>query len=388
MSSQHRWLFRTSVHNVFNVTNATMESRQPTEPIPTATPSRWMWGWMLFAAWTIFAFASVLQVAAAFNQRGQSIPWRGIIPERLIDWYTCAIFTPVCFWLVRRYPLNTSRLRVAIPGYVLVISVCVALKCLLMVWIFRIVGGPPGTTFVRAIAQSFLFDLIVLFGVVAVIQVLELQAQSAQREQVALALRAQLSEAELQILKGQLQPHFLFNTLNGVASLIHTSPDTADFVVVQLADLLRASLELDGAREIPLSAELTLLDKYLAIMTARFQGRLAIDKEIEDAARTALVPQFLLQPLVENAFEHGIGRRAGAGRINIRAAVLPSSRLRLEVSDDGAGVATDAALENGVGLTNTTRRLERLYGEREPLRLSSLPGGGARVSVEIPFRTA
>jgi two-component system, LytTR family, sensor kinase len=254
----------------------------------------------------------------------------------------------------------------------------------LMVGIIRWITPASGVTFVRVATQSFLFDLIVLWGIVAVVQALELHVHALQRERTALVLRVQLSDAELQILKGQLQPHFLFNTLNGVASLIHTAPDAADFVVVQLADLLRASLETDGAREIPLSRELALVDRYIAIMEARFQGRLTIHKNVDDTALPALVPQFLLQPLVENAFEHGIGRRAGAGTISICVSVH-GERLRLEVTDDGPGVAgKEPSL--GVGLTNTRLRLERLYGDNEPLMLSSLPNGGAAATVDIPFR--
>jgi LytS/YehU family sensor histidine kinase len=229
---------------------------------------------------------------------------------------------------------------------------------------------------------------VIFAGVIAVIHALALQQRLAQREQLALELRAQLSEAELEMLKGQLQPHFLFNTLNGVASLIHTAPDTADFIVVQLADLLRASLGHEGTREIPLAEELALLDKYLAIMEARFFGRIAIDREIDAATYSALVPQFLLQPLVENAFEHGIGRRADGGRIRIRASIVNDSRLRLEVSDDGAGLSHDATVAERVGLGNTRQRLERLYGDAQSLVLAALPDGGALVSVELPLRSA
>ena len=354
-----------------------------------------MWGGMLFIVWTILAFASIAQIAVAFSQRGQAVPWRYIVPERLIDWYTCALFTPVCFWLVRRWPLNETPLKIALPWYLVVTSICVALKCVLMVGLTAMIGisgpgpaGAPPMTVSRIFAQSFLFDIIVLWGVIAVIQALELHLRLSQREHAALELRAQLSEAELQALKGQLQPHFLFNTLNGVASLIHTAPARADFVVVQLADLLRASLDHDGAREITLADELALLDKYLAIMEARFEGRLSIHRDIAATARSGLVPQFLLQPLVENAFEHGLGRRAGAGSITVRAAVGAGARLRLEVSDDGAGFSTTEAPEAGLGLGNTRKRLERLYGDAQSLRLSSLPGGGALVAIEIPFRTA
>lgn len=361
----------------------------PSNALPIAPQaSRLAWGWMLFIAWTILAFASILQIAVAFNQRSQPVPWSAIVPERLIDWYTCALFTPVCFWLARRYPVTESSWRIVLPGYLLVTSVCVVLKCALMVGIFALIGSNNQTTFTRTLSQNFLFDSIVLWCVIAVIHVLELRVNLSQREHAALELRAQLSEAELQVLKGQLQPHFLFNTLNGVASLIHTAPMVADFVVVQLADLLRASLDHDAARAIPLSDELALLDKYLAIMDARFQSRVSVHREIDEGARQALVPQFLLQPLVENAFEHGIGRRSGAGNINICIARAGETKLRIEVSDDGAGLSGNGVPAFGVGLTNTQQRLERLYGITESLQLSSRPSGGARVSVEIPFRVA
>jgi two-component system LytT family sensor kinase len=357
-------------------------------PVGALRVSRWKWGIVLFVVWTILAFTSIAQIAIAFNQRGQPFPWRFIVPERLIDWYTCAIFTPVCFWLVRRYPLDEIPWRRALPGYLLATTICVVLKCVLMVGIMSALGGTNQTTLARAFAQDFLFDLVILWGVIAVVQALELHLRLSQREQLAFELRAQLSEAELQVLKGQLQPHFLFNTLNGVASLIHSAPETADFIVVQLADLLRASLDHDSAREIPLSDELILLDKYLAIMEARFRGRLSINRDIEDDARCALVPQFLLQPLVENAFEHGIGRRAGAGCISIHIRIADATRLHLEVSDDGAGLSAERLPDVGVGLGNTRKRLRRLYGDAQSLLLLPVSGGGARAVVEIPFRSA
>jgi two-component system LytT family sensor kinase len=354
----------------------------------TLLDARWKWFALLLAVWTLLALLSVAQTAMAFSQRGQPIAWGQLFAWRFLDWYSCAVFTPVFFWLVRRYPLDETPKRITIPLYLVVSGVCAALKFALQLPIVRLIWGPSTGTFRAMLAQGFLVELMIFWAIIAAIQALELQRKLSQREQLALRLRAQLSEAELELLKGQLRPHFLFNTLNGVASLIHTAPDVADFVVVQLSDLLRASLDHEGAREVPLAEELALLDKYLAIMDARFGGRLRIDREISAAARTAFVPQFLLQPLIENALEHGIGRRAGAGRITIRVSVDGAERLRLEVSDDGAGLADGNALEDGVGLRNTRQRLERLYGDDQSLALSPIPGSGTVVAVSIPLRRA
>ncbi len=356
-------------------------------PLPSAilpAPPRRQWGWWIFGAWTLFALASIAQLGIALSRRGEAVAWGSVIPERLLDWYTCAIFTPVCFWLVRHVPLNAHPRSFTLPVYAAVTTACVVLKCFLFVGIARLVGFAPNLTLASVFLSSFLFDLIVLWGVTAVIHALELQDTLRQREQLALQLRAQLSEAELQVLKSQLRPHFLFNTLNGVASLIHTAPATADFVVVQLADLLRSSLDHDAAKTIPLADELSLANKYLGIMEARFNGRLTLHRDTPPETLAARVPQFLLQPLLENAFEHGLGRRAGAGQIGIHAAIVGDT-LELTVSDDGVGLTTSQAFSEGVGLNNTRRRLEHLYGDRQSLALAARPDGGTNVTVRLPL---
>ncbi|MEP6620304.1 MAG: histidine kinase [bacterium] len=347
---------------------------------------RWKWALVVFGVWTLLVVAAVAQVALALIDRGQPVEWPPLIAQRSVDWYSCALFTPVLVWLVRRFPLGQTRWRIAVPAYAAITGVCVVLKYTLMYGVIRLITGPSPMTLGRVLLQNFLLEFVIFAGVIAVAHAFALQQRLLQREQLALELRAQLSEAELAMLRGQLQPHFLFNTLNGVASLIHSAPATADFIVIQLADLLRASLGHEGMREIPLADELALLDKYLAIMEARFMGRIHVSREISEETRGLLVPQFLLQPLVENAFEHGIARRAGASRVHVRAAVVGGERLRLEVADDGAGLRRDAGVDEGVGLGNTRQRLQRLYGEQQSLTLSSLPDGGALVSVELPVR--
>ncbi len=341
---------------------------------------------LAFLVWTGLAVLSIIQAAMAFSERGQPVRWGFLIPSRLIDWYTCAIFTPVLLWLVRRFPLDAAQAVRRVPIYVVVTAACVVAKYALLTTIISF-AAPGEMTLAGALAQNFMFELMIFWAAVGVLHAWDLRTRLAEREQTALELRARLSEAQLQVLRGQLRPHFLFNALNGVASLIHTAPETADFIVVQLADLLRASLDHDGTREIPLDEELALLDKYLAIMRARFGDRVAIAKRIDPGAARALVPEFLLQPLVENAFEHGVGQRSGPGTITIGAQRADDGRLRIEITDDGPGL-TSAATAEGVGLGHSRRRLAQLYGEAQSLALLTLPGGGAMAAVELPFRTA
>jgi len=211
---------------------------------------------------------------------------------------------------------------------------------------------------------------------------LEYYRRSREREQ----LEARLAETRLQLLSMQIQPHFLFNTLNTIAELVHEDPDTADTMIAGLSDLLRRALDLGATQQIPLSAELELLSRYLDIQRARFGERLQVSVNVDGAARNAAVPVLMLQPLVENAIRHGLAARIDAGRIDIDAR-LAGDRLVLDVTDDGAGNGDEIAPgPERVGLGNTRARLDALYGDHCRLSLTRVPGRGARVSLEIPFR--
>ena len=201
-------------------------------------------------------------------------------------------------------------------------------------------------------------------------------------------LAARLADVRLQLLSMQLQPHFLFNTLNTIAELFHEDPEAADYMIAGLSDLLRRTLELGPTQEIPLHAELDLLGRYLDIQKARFGDRLVVTIVVDDDARIASVPVLLLQPLVENAIRHGLAERVSSGRIDI-AARRDGARLVITVTDDGLGAATQIASGNErVGLGNTRARLEALYGSQHRLELANAPERGARVSLEVPFRAA
>ncbi|NUQ19380.1 MAG: histidine kinase [Gemmatimonadaceae bacterium] len=197
-----------------------------------------------------------------------------------------------------------------------------------------------------------------------------------------------LAEAQLQSLRLQLQPHFLFNTLNTIIALIGPEPRAAERMVAGLSELLRASLRLADEQEVPLARELDHLQLYVEIQQTRFGERLGVDVDVDPAVRNALVPSLLLQPLVENAIRHGIAPRAAGGHISVRAS-RDADELRLEVQDDGVGATTrDGALpREGVGLGNTRERLRRLHGRRQRFAWESRPGAGFAVRIALPFRT-
>lgn len=200
-------------------------------------------------------------------------------------------------------------------------------------------------------------------------------------------LQGRLDQARLQALKLQLQPHFLFNTLNTVTALVHTDPRAAERMVSGLSELLRFSLGTSGDQEILLERELQVLRYYLEIQQVRFHDRLSVSFDIDPAVERAYVPSLLLQPLVENAIKHGIGPRAAAGRIAISARRNGGNMLSLQVSDDGVGGPPDESRREGVGLGNTRARLQSLYGESHRLEVGTRAEGGFLVSIEIPFET-
>ncbi|HUF26219.1 MAG TPA: histidine kinase [Gemmatimonadaceae bacterium] len=196
-------------------------------------------------------------------------------------------------------------------------------------------------------------------------------------------LEARLTEAQLQSLKLQLHPHFLFNTLNTITALVHVDPPAAERMVAGLSELLRLSLRTAGEQEVPLSREMEMLDHYLQIQQVRFGDRLAVSIVVDPDAREALVPHFILQPLVENAIRHGIAPRATRGLVEIRATVL-GTMLKLQVRDDGIGVPFGRPVADGVGLANTRSRLRSLYGTRHSFHAAGEVAGGFVVDIEIP----
>ena len=343
---------------------------------------------MIFGVWTTFGLLSSAQVAIFFAQARQHMTWAAV-GARMLDWYTCAIFTPVFFWFAEHFPIDRRHWRTNIFVHLVVSSVAVVLKYSFLAWVSPRIPGAPRVGLTRLLASNFIIESMIIWAVIAIIHGILYYQRWQEREQLAVELRGRLTEAQLEVLKAQLRPHFLFNTLNSISALIHTDPRSADRMVVQLADLLRASLESSGKHEIPLAEELCLLERYVDIMRVRHQDRLSVAITVSPRAARALVPHFILQPLVENAIEHGIARRAAAGSISVDAAVV-EDRLEIRVADDGCGAEHcdkgSQAPDEGIGLGNTRLRLAQLYGDEQSLMLQHPAAGGTVVRITIPLR--
>jgi LytS/YehU family sensor histidine kinase len=216
------------------------------------------------------------------------------------------------------------------------------------------------------------------------VQALTFYRRSEERERQALGLEARLADAKLEALRMQLHPHFLFNTLNAISTLVHKDPNAADEMIGNLSELLRATLDT-AEQEIALRQELAFLDRYLEIQQVRFGERLRIEREVDAAALDAHVPTLILQPLAENAIRHGIEPDPAPGVVSIRAR-RNGDRLILTVANNGAAAKMPAKSESGIGLTNTQARLQQLYGANCRLTFNSGAEGGFRVEIEIPFR--
>lgn len=341
--------------------------------------ARWGLG---FLAWTVLALLSASQWAVGLGAAGRPFQWGWLLTDRLVDWYGCAIFTPVFFWLARRYPVDRERWARNLPIHLLVAALATPIKFAIEGWVLVHLAGHEFPPLSQVLARSFITENIAFWCVILAVHAIEFHQRVREREVLTARLQARLSEAQLDALTSRLHPHFLFNTLQGISTLVYRDPAAADAMLGHLSTLLRKALSKGQGHELALAEELALLDEYLAIVEARFGDRVEIAREIDPAALTGLVPQLLLQPLVENAIEHGIARRAGARCIGIKVA-REGDIIRISVSDDGPGIELPAP--DGVGLSSTRLRLEELYGEKGSLALEPGATAGMVATVTLPF---
>ena len=337
-----------------------------------------VWG-AVTLGWTALALFFAISTSLTYLSTGRPANWSLSIERSLLDWWTWALFTPLVVWLARRYALDRRPWWRAAVVHLLVGTLVAVAK----VGTARAVNAWLTGFWMYWLASSVALQFSIYGMMVAAAHGIGYYERSRERDQLA----ARLAEVRLQLLSMQLQPHFLFTTLNTIAELVHDEPDVADRMIAALSDLLRQTLDLGSAQAIPLDAELQLLDRYLEIQRVRFGDRLRVAVTVDAEARTAAVPVLLLQPLVENAIRHGLAEHISAGRIDVEAR-RRGSRLVIAVIDDGAGPSMNAANGERVGLGNTRQRLEALYGADQRLDLSNAGERGARVSIDIPFRPA
>ena len=230
-----------------------------------------------------------------------------------------------------------------------------------------------------------LLDLLAYGSLAGLAHAVHFSKRYRERERRALFLESNLTKARLNALQAQLQPHFLFNTLNAIATLLRRDPKAAEVTLTSLSELLRLALSRSNEQEIPLREEMEFLERYLEIQQTRFGDRLRFEQQVDPAALDCLVPTLMLQPLVENAIRHGLEPSPNPGCVRVQAQ-RTGEKLSLSVEDDGVGLG--AEVRDGVGLSNLRARLEALYGADQQMHVRARPQGGVAVRIEIPLRPA
>jgi len=318
----------------------------------------------------------------------------------LVEALVWAAVTPFVFLLVRRAAAMEGR-RVAQGALIAVGAVGVSM---VVDGVFdgarAVLLGLPGqhNVFTNPVGTLthlwFLREMIVYCGMVAAgvareysVRYRVRQEEAARLQAETAQLQAQLAEARLQALRSQIDPHFLFNTLNAVSALVERDPRGVRRMIARLSELLRHSLEGAAEPVTTLRQEMEFADRYLEIMRIRFQGSLEVETRVDEGVLDALVPSLVLQPLVENAVKHGVGRQRGVGRIEIEAR-REGGRVVLCVRDNGPGLDAGAPAHEGVGVRNTRERLAQLYGDAAGFALRPAEGGGVVAEVSLPWRPA
>jgi two-component system LytT family sensor kinase len=352
---------------------------------------RWVsWG-VIFACWTLYGIFFASQVTVQQVYMGRPITWGNNFASWLICGYLWAALTPPILYLSRRFPITRRNYcRGALLHFA-----CSLVAATLLIGAFTVAAKlaglpaaqkPLGAAFLALFIVEYHFSLLIYWIILGIDHALRYYRKYRERELQASQLETKLAQAQLQVLKMQLHPHFLFNTLHAISTLMHRDVDAADRMIARLSDLLRLALDNEGVQEVTLKQELELLERYLEIEQTRFRDRLTVEMSIEPEVLDARVPNLILQPIVENAIQHGIAPRRSGGRIEIDAR-RTNGTLAISVRDDGRGLSfnTEGAIKEGVGVSNTRARLLQLYGDGATFELQSVTGGGTLASLAIPF---
>jgi sensor histidine kinase YesM len=355
------------------------------------------WGFIV-GFWLFFGLLNASQTYLGLRMENFPVPFWPMFAWQMLGWGSWACLTPLVLWLGRRFPLERASwvrgLVVHLPACVLISAAHFAFFTFLTIYVSPFGADSSARSFmemfVGRLMSQFHIDLLIYAATLGTSYAVSYYERYREREVRATQLEAQLAQAQLQALKMQLHPHFLFNTLNGIAGLVRDQKNKAAVdMLVGLGDLLRYTLENAGKQEVPLREELDFLELYLDIQKMRFPDRLQVEMRVASDTLDALVPNLILQPLVENAIRHGVSLRTTAGVISI-SAERAEGVLQIAVHDDGPGLraGTLQGTGDGIGLSNTRARLAQLYGEGHRFTAENRAGGGFEAALAIPFKQA
>lgn len=335
------------------------------------------------------------------------VPWREALSFGVSFWGLWMLFLPATVMLAFRFPIERRQFLRNVGFHLLICLIILGTHRASLRVVERTVAraqrsnlfnvfpdsnatqmGPPNAFGAYRSLRTAL-DVLVYWSVVGMCQAITHFRRSEERGRRAAQLEANLTSAKLQALRMQINPHFLFNTLNSISALVHVDPKAADEMLGDLGELLRCSLHSMEEQEIPLAEELQFISGYLNIEQKRLGDRLRVQQSIPAELMNAMVPALILQPLVENAIRHGIEPQREPGMISIEAK-LDHPQLHLTVRDNGGGIVESKAIAQlgfGVGLSNISARLQGLYGKDQHLMISKASPCGCQVDIHIPFHT-
>ena len=336
--------------------------------------------------WSIVVLVFAVQGYATDALEGRTWSMFDYLRWSMIQWYTWAALAPFVFRIAERYPIESPLRWANLRGQLLAGSAMVAAALFIGSLISSVTEASSLSAQLEQFVGHNVVDGYLAYGVlVAIRQALHFQREKTRREVEASRLSAELAQSRLQVLKTQLQPHFLFNTLHAIVTLLEEEPASAEDMLLRLSDLLRALLEDREGREITLQRELELLDLYLGIQRMRFKDRLTTRIYVAPETLGCAVPGLILQPLVENAIRHGIGKHVGSDCVEIESR-SEGEVLHLEVRNGNSVLDGSPQGGHGIGLSNTRLRLRELYGDAAQIRLDVLWPRGVACRIRLPLR--
>jgi sensor histidine kinase YesM len=368
---------------------------------PQSAPGRWR-NWAIgFGIWTVvgLSFGSRSYLQAQLN--GVEVTFRETVISYMVDFYYWGIASPLIFRLCRRFPIERGRVLRGFVFHLFSSVVFVLILTALTIpttWYLGLANTAVNPTlsilFNKLITNPYMLHqgFLAYWGTVAIAHAYEYYRQVQIGRSRASELSAQLAQAQLAALKMQIHPHFLFNTLNSISALLHKDVEAADRMIARLSDFLRLTLKSSDESVVTLKQEMDFLQTYLEIEKIRFQDRLIVEIDVDPAALDAHVPNLILQPLVENAIRHGVGRKTSVGRLQIEAR-REGNRLTIRIEDNGPGLSAKSSSNlhseqrNGIGLVNTRARLRRFYDDFDFEIVNKKDHKGAIVNLSVPYLT-